>query len=243
VSASIRTEGAGVRFLFDRQRQVVTPALARIRRRGRESWGLRDLTVTIGPGESVALLGPSGSGKTSLLRLVAGVLTPDAGRAEVRGRVASLLSIEAGLLERLTGRDNAELLGVIAGRSRRAARSRLDLVRQVSGLGDSFDSPVSSYSQGMRARLGYAASDGPDTAILLLDEVHEAFDHEFRAVVERRVGELVAAGGIVVAAGHDHDLLARLCPRALLLDRGHVRADGGFEDVRRLYLGEGSPEP
>lgn len=241
MTATVRADGAGVRFLFDRHRRVATPALMHIRRKGLETWGLRDVTFEIGPGESVALLGPSGSGKTSLLRLVAGVLAADAGRLDVQGRVASLLSIEAGLLGLLTGRDNAQLLGVLAGLPRRAARDRVGEVQRVSGLDDAFDSPVSSYSQGMRARLGYAAADVPGTTILLLDEVHEAFDHEFRAVVERRVHELLEAGGIVLAAGHDHDLLARLCPRGLLLGDGRIRADGTFGDVLERYLGDDSP--
>ena len=114
-STSIRAEGVGVRFLFDRHQRAVTPALARLRRRGTETWGLRDMDFTIGPGEGVALIGPSGSGKTTVLRLIADVLTADAGRFDVDGRVGSLLSTEAGLLGLLTGRENAALLGVLAG--------------------------------------------------------------------------------------------------------------------------------
>ena len=78
----------------------------------------------------------------------------------------------------LTGRENATLLGVLSGHTRRDARRRLGTVRERSGLGDAFERPVSSYSQGMRARLGFAAADEPDTELLLLDEVHEALDHE-----------------------------------------------------------------
>ena len=90
----------------------------------------------------------------------------------------------------------------------------------------------------MRARLGYAAVDQWGPEILLLDEVHEALDHEFRAVVEGRAHEILRAGGIVVAAGHDHDLLRRLCERALLLRDGRILADGPFDEVQETYLGE-----
>ena len=237
MSARIRTRGAGVRFLFDHDRRVVTPALARLRRRGGEHWGLRGVGLDVGPGEALALIGPSGSGKTTLLRLLAGVLSPDDGSVEVEGRVASLLSTDAGLMPVLTGRENALLLGVLAGLPRRASRAGLEDVRRESGLGDQFDDPVSSFSQGMRARLGFAVAEQVQPSVLLLDEVHEALDHEFRARVEERAHGILGAGGILVAAGHDHPVLERLCDRALLLDEGSVARDGGFEEVRAAYVG------
>jgi ABC-type polysaccharide/polyol phosphate transport system ATPase subunit len=236
LSALIEAESVCVRFLFDRQRRVVTPNLARLRRRGDEMWGLRELSFGVAPGEGVALIGPSGSGKTTLLRLIASVLTPDSGILQIDGRVAALLSIEAGLLELLTGRENAQLLGVLAGVRRSRVLEMLDGVKELSRLGPAFERPVSSYSQGMRARLGYAVAAQADPDILVLDEVHEAFDHEYRAVVEAHVGSIRAAGGIVIAAGHDHALLGRLCDRALLLRDGQLEGSGPFVSVVENYL-------
>jgi len=239
VSTALVAEHLGVSFLFDHDRRVVTPTLGRIRRRGVETWGLEDVSFEIGPGEAVALLGPSGAGKTTLLRAIAGIFPADRGRIDVRGRVGSLLSIDAGLMSPLTGRENAALLGVLAGLSRRSSRAALESVKARSGLGEAFELPVSSYSQGMRARLGFAVADETSPEILLLDEVHEALDHEFREVVEARARALLARGGIVVAAGHDHPLLERLCTRALLMEGGRVVDDGPFRAVQAAYLGEG----
>ena len=126
----------------------------------------------------------------------------------------------------LTGRENAHLLGVLAGLSLRDARRATPNVMAASGLGDSFDRPVSSYSQGMRARLGFATADEANPTILLLDEVHEALDHEYRASFRSGRGRSSRAGGIVVAAGHDHPLLEQLSSRALWLERGQIIADG-----------------
>jgi lipopolysaccharide transport system ATP-binding protein len=237
VNASVTAHGVGVHFFFDRQHRVVTPTLARVRQHGSDLWGIRDVDLSIAPGEGVALLGANGTGKSTLLRAVAGVLPTDAGRIEVEGRVAALLSVDAGLMPVLTGRENCQLLGVLAGLSRREARRLLPEIQERTALGDEFDHPVSSYSQGMRARLGFAVADQVSPDVLLLDEVHEAIDHDSRAFVEERAHAILRNGGIVMATGHDHTLLERLCSRALLLRGGHVVEDGDFARVRRDYLG------
>jgi ABC-type polysaccharide/polyol phosphate transport system ATPase subunit len=232
----IIAEDVGVQFFFNRHLRVVTPGEARLRGQGLTTWGLRDVTFSIERGVGTALIGPSGSGKTTLLRVLAGVFAPDRGRIEITGRVASLLSIDAGLLALLTGRENALLLGVLGGLSRRAAVRALGDVKARSALGEAFERPVLTYSQGMKARLGLAVAEEADPQILVLDEVHEALDHEFRHFLQERAHALLEAGGIVVAAGHDHPMLASLCSRALWLENGSVRQHGPFEEIQPRYL-------
>src|SRR5436305_15325292 len=123
--AHIRCEDVGVRFQLDRARNVVTPAHARLVRSGETVWGLEGATLEVRPGEAIALVGPSGSGKTTLLRVLAGVLPADRGTLALRGRVGSLLAIDAGLLNRLTGEENAVLLAVLAGMTRREAAAAI----------------------------------------------------------------------------------------------------------------------
>jgi ABC-type polysaccharide/polyol phosphate transport system ATPase subunit len=236
MSALVQADDVTVRFQFDRQRRVVTPRLAKIRRSGPESKGLDGVSLTIESGETVALLGASGSGKTTLLRTLAGVLVPDDGRLRVDGRVASLLSTGAGLMSQLTGRENAYLLGVLEGLTPREAEESLVAIAERSELGESFELPVSSYSEGMRGRLGFATAVVRRPGLLLLDEVHQALDHSFRSKVEDTAHEVAASGGIIVAAGHDHALLARLCTRAIWLRHGVIAMDGDFADVRAAYL-------
>ena len=231
----IRAEGAGVRFQLDRHKRLVSPALALIRRGGTTVWGIEGLDVVLGPGAGVALVGPSGSGKTTSLRLLAGVLEADAGKLVTGGTIGSLLSIDAGVSAHLTGRENARMLGVLSGLSGRQSMAVLERVKDLSGLGDAFERPVATWSQGMRARLGYAVAEVRDPDILLLDEVHEALDHEFRRHVEAHARRIIERGGLVVAAGHDHDLLATICRRALWMADGHVRRDGPFGEVVAAY--------
>jgi ABC-type polysaccharide/polyol phosphate transport system ATPase subunit len=233
---SFATSGAGVRFLFDRHRRVVTPMAAWRCRGVTETWGLREVSIRAEAGEGIALLGSSGSGKTTLLRLLAGIYLPDEGSVQVDGQIASLLSIDAGLLPPLTGRENATLMMTLGGVRRSVAIGELDEVRQSSALDVQFERPVSSYSQGMRARLSLGVSEMFGASVLLLDEVHEALDHAFRAVLETHTHALCDRGGIVVAAGHDHPMLERLCSRGIWLEGGRVRLEGDFEDVRQAYL-------
>lgn len=234
----IKAHEVGVHYLFDRQQRTVSPTVARLKRAGGENWALRGVSFEMLSGEGVALLGASGSGKSTLLRVIAGVLEPDTGRMSTTGRVGSLLSIQAGVMALLTGRENTALLGVLAGMTPRQARAEMAAVKERSGLQEHYERLVASYSQGMRARLGLAVVERTEPTILLLDEVHEALDHEFRNHVESLAHELLAAGGIVVATGHDHPMLERLCTRAVLLKTGHLVADGGFSEVQRTYLEE-----
>jgi ABC-type polysaccharide/polyol phosphate transport system ATPase subunit len=235
MTAAVQAQNAGVSFLFDRQNRVITPILARMRRQGATVWGVRGVDVRIEPGEGVALIGLTGSGKTTFLRLLAQVLVPDEGRVEVRGRIGSLLSVQAGLLTPLTGRENSMLLGVLAGLSRADVKERLPWIKERSGLGDAFERSVSSYSQGMRARLGFAVASWSEPQVLLLDEVHEAVDEHYRDEIESQALAIRENGGIVVVAGHDHHVLERMCDRALLFREGRVEADGPFRQVQSVY--------
>jgi ABC-2 type transport system ATP-binding protein len=235
VSGEVSLEHVGVRFDFDHLGRVLTPALSHLRRRRGSAWGVRGLDLRIEPGAGVAAIGRTGSGKTTLLRVLAGVVAPDEGSARVSGAVGSLLATDAGLQPTLSGRENAELLAVLAGLSREDARARSAAMASGARLGDAFDRPVHTYSEGMRARLGFAVIQMITPSVLLLDEVFEALDHEFRAIVEDYVLDLRRRGGVVVAAGHDHLALSRICPRAVWLDRGRVAAEGPFDEVIAAY--------
>jgi ABC-type polysaccharide/polyol phosphate transport system ATPase subunit len=232
-----RLEDVGVRFDFDHLGRVVTPGLARLRRVAASAWGLRHVDLHLAPGDGIALVGPTGSGKTTLLRVLAAVMLPDEGTYEVRGRVGSLLATDAGLATQLTGRENVELLGVLAGLSREETRRQMEAVDARAHLGDAFDREVHTYSQGMRARLGLSVVQAIAPDVLLLDEVFEALDHEYRGVVERLAQEVRERGGVVVAAGHDHHALERVCPRAAWLEGGRIRAEGAFGEVVAAYRG------
>lgn len=235
--ATITAQDVGVRFDFDRRSRVVSQTLRAIRRVKATSWGLRGVSLDLEPGTGLALVGPTGSGKTTLLRVIAGVIIPDEGSINVDGQIGSLLATEAGVGGLLTGRENSQLLCVLAGLSLEEARARLDEVADLSHLAEAFERPVYTYSEGMRARLHFAVIQVTTPSVMLLDEVFEALDHEFRGLVEDYARALRDRGGIVVAAGHDHHALQRICPRAAFLAEGRMQWAGGFEETIEAYRG------
>ena len=137
MTSLVRADGVGVHYLFDRQQRTVSPTTARLRRAGGQKWAVRDVSFTIEPGQGIALLGSSGSGKSTLLRVLSEVLEPDEGTLELNGRVGSLLSVQAGVMAMLTGRENALMLGVLAGMTTAEARGQIPAVKATSELGRS----------------------------------------------------------------------------------------------------------
>jgi ABC-type polysaccharide/polyol phosphate transport system ATPase subunit len=234
VRAQISVRGVGIRFVTDRQHRPVTPLMERTRSQCQARWVLRGVDLEVEPGSALALVGANGVGKTTLLRLLAGVLSPDEGRVDISGRVGSLLSVDAGLMPALTGRENALLRGVLSGIPRRAMLADLDLIGVRAGLGDAYERLVSTYSQGMLARLGFAVIEHSDPDVLLLDEVHEAIDDTFRTALVKTTELIRDRGGIVVAAGHDHAELERLCDRGLLMSESGLRPIDDLADIPTL---------
>jgi len=171
-------------------------------------------------------------------KILAGVLEPDTGRIGVEGRVGSLLSVQAGVMAMLTGRENTLLLGVLAGMTPEWARAQTDAVKEASGLGKHYEHLVASYSQGMRARLGFATAAQREIDLLLLDEVHEALDHATLETLCDRAIRL--ADGAIVADGAFGDLVDAYAPRASNFNCALRR---GCELPRRLATDTPNPPP
>ena len=131
---------------------------------------LDDVCLDVPKGESVGIIGANGSGKSTILALVAGVIRPQAGAVQVRGRVAPLLELGAGFHYELTGRENIALNGVLMGLTRREVAARMEAIVAFSGLENALDEPLRTYSSGMVARLGFSVAVHLDPEVLLIDE-------------------------------------------------------------------------
>lgn len=143
-------------------------------------WALKQITFTLHKGESLGIIGRNGAGKSTLLKLLSGIISPDRGILHNFGFTASLLSLQAGFLPYLTGRENTLLNGMILGINKRTILNQMDQIHAFSGLNTFFDQPIKSYSSGMKARLGFSIAFQLDPDIFLLDEVLGVGDETFR---------------------------------------------------------------
>ena len=207
-------------------------------RRGRSRWfwALRDVDLDVAPGEAVAVIGRNGAGKSTLLRLAGGVGRPDRGTAVVTGRIGAMVDLGREFHADLTGRQNAELAGLVAGLTRSAFRRRFDEIVAFAELADFIDEPLRMYSDGMRARLAFSVMAHVDPDVLLVDEVLAVGDAAFQRRSITRISELRESGTAVLFVSHDLALVRRVCDRAVWLDRGEIRRRGASEAVVRDYL-------
>ncbi|HEY7398851.1 MAG TPA: ABC transporter ATP-binding protein [Gaiellaceae bacterium] len=228
------------------QRTLKDLFVARGRSGAREVQALRDVSLTVEPGEAVGLVGRNGSGKTTLLRLISGIIKPTAGRVEAAGRIASLLELGAGFHPDFTGRENVYLNGSIHGLSRARVREAMDEIVAFAELERFIDLPVRTYSSGMYMRLGFSVAAHIHADVLLLDEVFAVGDEQFQRKCFGKVAEFKNRGGTILFVSHDAQAVERLCDRAILLRQGVIEFDGETREAigayRRLLAADANPD-
>jgi lipopolysaccharide transport system ATP-binding protein len=203
---------------------------------GEKIWALTDVSLEVQQGEVLGVIGRNGAGKSTLLKILTRITTPTAGRAEIRGRVGSLLEVGTGFHPELTGRENVYLNGAILGMKKREIDRRYEEIVDFSGVEKFIDTPVKRYSSGMYVRLAFAVAAHLEPEILLVDEVLSVGDAEFQRRCLGRMEELGSSGRTVVFVSHMLSAVAQLCDRAIQIDGGRVVGDGRPADVIANYL-------
>ena len=206
-------------------------------RRGHdEIWALEDVSFGLEEGKALGIIGRNGAGKSTLLKILTRITTPTAGRAEIRGRVGSLLEVGTGFHPELTGRENVYLNGAILGMKRREINAKLPEIAEFSGVEKFLDTPVKRYSSGMHVRLAFSVAAHFEPEIMLVDEVLSVGDAEFQARCLGRMEDIGATGRTVIFVSHNLQAVSQLCDRAILLENGRVVVDGPSSEVVARYL-------
>jgi lipopolysaccharide transport system ATP-binding protein len=224
---------------------LVRAPLDRIRGKGQDDvewfWALRDVSFDVRFGDVVGIIGRNGAGKSTLLKLLSRITEPTRGRAELHGRVASLLEIGTGFHPELTGRENIYLSGSVLGMRKDDIDRRFDEIVAFAGIEQFLDTPTKRYSSGMQVRLGFAVAAHLEPEILIVDEVLAVGDAAFQRKSIAKMGDVASSGRTVLVVSHNLAIVESLCTRALLLDRGRQVADGLPGAVIGQYIGaEGS---
>lgn len=198
-------------------------------------WALRDVSFELSRGESLAFVGRNGAGKSTMLKLLASITRPTAGRIETSGRLSALIELGAGFHGDLTGRENIYLNGTILGLSRSQIRRRFDEIVAFSELERFIETPVKRYSSGMLVRLGFAVASCIDPEILLVDEVLAVGDASFRQKCLQRIQSLLDQGTSIIFVSHNLYMVQAVCPKALYIEDGRVKHQGPTPEVIDMY--------
>ena len=228
------------------QRTLKDVFVSRGKSGARDVQALRDVSLSVEPGDAVGLVGRNGSGKTTLLRLISGIIKPTTGRIETGGRIASLLELGAGFHPDFSGRENVYLNGSIHGLSRARVREVMDEIVAFAELEQFIDLPVRTYSSGMFMRLGFSVAAHIQSDVLLLDEVFAVGDEQFQRKCFGKIAEFKNRGGTILFVSHDAQAVERLCDRAVLLRQGEVAFAGETREAiaayRRLLAADSNPD-
>ncbi|MFZ2450400.1 MAG: ABC transporter ATP-binding protein [Methylovulum miyakonense] len=193
---------------------------------------LDDVHFSIEEGEVVGIIGHNGAGKSTLLKHLANISKPTKGQVIVRGNVAPLIEVGAGVSPELTGRENIFLNAAILGIPKKTIMQKLDEIIDFAEIEEFIDTPVKRYSSGMTVKLGFSIATSMDADILIVDEVLAVGDLAFQRKCFDRMESLIKKQGkTVLLVSHNIRQVEHLCSRVLLMDHGHLLMDGDPKTV------------
>jgi ABC-2 type transport system ATP-binding protein len=237
MTVSIQVENVTKEFTMQYHRTLKQMAVASLKRLPLQEkfLAVNDVSFNVEQGSSIGLMGLNGSGKSTLLKLINGVMRPDTGIIRTRGRIAGLIATGAGFHPQLTGRENLFLNGAILGMSEAETKRKFDEIVEFADIGKFLDTPVSHYSSGMYARLGFSIAVHVDADVFLADEVLAVGDRPFKKKCMAKMQEIRQEGTTIFYVSHATASVRAMCDRVLVLESGRLNFDGDVDEGIR-YL-------
>lgn len=197
---------------------------------------VKGVSFEVEKGQIMGIVGKNGSGKSTLLRAIAGIFSPDEGSIDLHGHSVSLLSIGVGFQNKLSGRENIYLSGLLLGFTKDQIDEKLDEIIEFSELGDFIDRPVKTYSSGMYSKLAFSITAILETEIMLIDEVLSVGDVKFKKKSYEKMKSLIMnKDRTVIIVSHSSETLRGLCDNIIWLHDGVMKMQGTTEEVLPLY--------
>lgn len=201
-----------------------------------EFWALKDISFNVGKGEIIGIIGRNGAGKSTLLKILSRITEPTLGRAELYGRVGSLLEVGTGFHPELTGKENIFLSGAILGMRKAEIESRFDDIIRFAETEKFLETPLKHYSSGMQVRLGFAVAAHLEPEILIVDEVLAVGDAEFQKKCLGKMSSVAKEGRTVLFVSHNMAAVQGLCQRCIFLQNGKLVYDDEVNKTIEFYL-------
>tara|TARA_B110000211_G_scaffold64291_1_gene73783 strand:- start:2520 stop:3236 length:717 start_codon:yes stop_codon:yes gene_type:complete len=220
---------------YPRHRHLISIFTSKMRNQSNNFQALKNINIEINQGEIIGIIGNNGCGKSTLLRIISGIIPPNSGECLVAGKISLLAGLGTGFSNHQTGRENAMLYGSILGYSEAQMIEKIPEIIEFSELGDFIEEPLRTYSAGMKARLGLAVASAIEPEILLIDEVLGVGDPNFKEKSKNKIMEMVKGAGTVVIVSHSFGMLAEVCDRVILMEKGRVHSIGVPKDIIKNY--------
>jgi ABC-type polysaccharide/polyol phosphate transport system ATPase subunit len=196
---------------------------------------LKDISFEIQKGDCIGIIGPNGSGKSTILKLVAGVMSPTTGKIHVHGRISPLIELGAGMHPELTGRENIYLNGAILGLKRKDIDNNFQSIVDFSELKEFIDQPVKHYSSGMYMRLAFSIAVHVNPEILIVDEILAVGDSAFQTKCFKKMNEFKKSGVTILLVSHSLDTIRKFCDKAMYINHSRLIKYGDSETVIKSY--------
>lgn len=234
----IKFQNVTKKFAFQSQKtfKEFLPALIKGEETSKGFTALDDISFEIEKGDSIGIIGPNGSGKSTILKLIAGVMSPTMGKVEVKGQISPLIELGAGMHPELTGKENIYLNGAILGLKKKQIEANLQSIIDFSEIEEFIDQPVKHYSSGMYMRLAFAIAVHVDPEILIVDEILAVGDDAFQKKCFRKMEEFKQNGVTIIFVSHSLGQVREFCNKAIYINHSNLIIQGSTEIVCQKYL-------
>lgn len=211
-------------------------------------WAVDGVTLSVQPGQILALLGQNGAGKTTTVRMLTALLTPTRGWARVAGydvtkhpqeirSVVGVLTEQHGLYMRMSGEEYLDYFGRVYGLNPQARRERSAYLLEYFGLTEAARRRCGEYSKGMKQKLALARSLVHNPSVLLLDEPTSAMDPESARLVRDEILRLRSSQRTIIICTHNLAEAEALADRIAIIYRGKILLNGTLDELKRQVLG------
>lgn len=203
----------------------------------KKEWTVLDqVSFSIYAGEFVGIMGRNGVGKSTILKIISGIYSPNAGSVVTRGKISPVLELGAGFSDELSGYENIFLNAAILGFGEQKTKECIKSIIEFSELGEHIYSPVRNYSSGMLVRLAFSIACHLDSPILLFDEVLAVGDIGFQNKCLKKIEELYGQGRSIILVTHSPEQVQKYCQRCILIDECRIVFDGPADQGAKMYL-------